>query len=83
MSSYFLIKYLISLSLFTKIQMSVTDIQTIFGRLQCSQSIINKYIECFFNPLSGIQTEFASLNTKIDQCMNLEMGYTSNIISAP
>jgi hypothetical protein len=49
MASYFLIKYLLSLSLFEKMKTSVVDLETIFGRLACSQNVLNTYVESYFS----------------------------------
>ncbi|TNV73323.1 hypothetical protein FGO68_gene8425 [Halteria grandinella] len=85
MASYFLIKYLLSLSLFDKMSRSVDDLQIIFGRLACSQNVLNTYVESYFSTdlIQSSNPDFASLNTRIDDCMLTERDYQLNIINRP
>lgn len=85
MASYFLIKYLLSLSMFTKMQTSVEDLEIIFGRLACSQNVLNTYVESYFSVdlIQSANPDFMSLNSRMDNCMDIERRYQKSIISQP
>ncbi|TNV87758.1 hypothetical protein FGO68_gene17347 [Halteria grandinella] len=74
MASYFLIKYLLSLYLYDKMQSSVADLEIIFGRLACSQNVLNTYVESYFSTdlIQSQNLDFLSLNGRIDSCMETE-----------
>jgi hypothetical protein len=48
MSSYFLIKFMLSTRMYSKIESSVGDLKIIFDRLSCSQNVLNFYTESYF-----------------------------------
>lgn len=85
MASYFMIKYLLSLSLFEKMKSSVTDLDVIFSRLACSQNVLNTYVESYFSSdiLQSSNPDFVSLNSRIDQCMQIENKYQKSVIVNP
>lgn len=61
MASFFLIMYLLSIKLFNQIGSGIQDMNTVFNRLQCSQNVLIRYTELYFNGASSVSQELSDL----------------------
>ena len=84
MSSYFLVKYLLSQSLFDTMNRSIQDLEVIFSRLSCSYNVLNNYLEVYYDTDLTLNRkgDFTFLNKNIEACMANERTFQTDIINS-